>query len=146
MAADEAPENIFKRVVVAVDGSPQSSKTIKVALDLTRRYGSRVTIVHVREHDRYEGDDVDLGPAISPQALIDQAVERFRAEGLATEGVVRHVSPGGTPEQIVLVAEDQGAQLIVMGTRGMTEWKSLLLGGVANKVVTHAPCPVLLVR
>ena len=38
------------------------------------------------------------------------------------------------------------AKLAVMGTRGMTEWKSLLLGGVANKVIHHATCPVLLVR
>ena len=56
------------------------------------------------------------------------------------------MTPGQTPEQIVEVARDVGADLIVMGTRGMTEWKSLLLGGVANKVVQHAACPVLLVR
>ncbi|MFN2543937.1 MAG: universal stress protein [Actinomycetota bacterium] len=44
------------------------------------------------------------------------------------------------------IAKSSGASLIVMGTRGMTELKSLLLGGVANKVVHHATCPVLLVR
>ncbi|MGZ5289365.1 MAG: universal stress protein, partial [Actinomycetota bacterium] len=59
---------------------------------------------------------------------------------------VRRVSPGDTPEQIVGVAQEVHADLIVMGTRGMTEWKSLLLGGVANKVIHHATCPVLLVR
>jgi len=145
MANTEAP-SMFQRVLVAIDGSRQGSKTAAVALDLAKRYGSRVTVVHVREHGRYEGDDVDLGPATPAQELIDEAVERFRAEGIPAEGVLRRVSPGGTPEQIVLVAEDSHAQLIIMGTRGMTEWKSLLLGGVANKVVTHAPCPVLLVR
>ena len=56
------------------------------------------------------------------------------------------MSPGDTPEQIVGVAQEVHADLIVMGTRGMTEWKSLLLGGVANKVIHHATCPVLLVR
>ena len=60
--------------------------------------------------------------------------------------MIRRVAPGSTPEQIVEVAQETDASLIVMGTRGMTEWKSLLLGGVANKVVQHAPCPVLLVR
>ena len=44
------------------------------------------------------------------------------------------------------VAADMDADLIVMGTRGMTEWKSMLLGGVANKVIHHSHCPVLLVR
>lgn len=56
------------------------------------------------------------------------------------------MSPGDTAEQIVEVAEASNAGLIVVGTRGTTEWKSLLLGGVANKVVHHATCPVLLVR
>jgi nucleotide-binding universal stress UspA family protein len=56
------------------------------------------------------------------------------------------VSPGNTPEQIVEIANAVNADLIVMGTRGMTEWKSLVLGGVANKVLHHATCPVLLVR
>jgi nucleotide-binding universal stress UspA family protein len=46
----------------------------------------------------------------------------------------------------VEVASASEADLIVMGTRGMTELKSLVLGGVANKVVHHAHCPVLLVR
>jgi nucleotide-binding universal stress UspA family protein len=138
--------SMFGKVLVAVDGSRQSSKTAAVAIDLAKRYGASVTVVHVREHGRYEGDDVDLGPAMPAQQLIDEVVERFRAQGIPAEGVLRRVSPGGTPEQIVLVAEESQAQLIIMGTRGMTEWKSLLLGGVANKVVTHAPCPVLLVR
>ena len=44
------------------------------------------------------------------------------------------------------VAEAVTADLIVLGSRGMSEWKSLVLGGVANKVVQHATCPVLLIR
>ena len=73
-------------------------------------------------------------------------VDRFREASIEADGVIRRVAPGSTPEQIVEVAQETDASLIVMGTRGMTEWKSLLLGGVANKVVQHAPCPVLLVR
>jgi nucleotide-binding universal stress UspA family protein len=60
--------------------------------------------------------------------------------------VIRRVRSNETAQQIVEVAEQADADLIVMGTRGMTEWRSLLLGGVANKVVHHATCPVLLVR
>ena len=56
------------------------------------------------------------------------------------------MSPDNTPEQIVEVAVLAEADLIVMGSQGMSEWKSLVLGGVANKVVHHATCPVLLVR
>ena len=137
---------MFERIVVAIDGSREGGKTVPVAIDLASRYGSTVTVVHVREHTKYEGSDVDLGPEVSGEELVDGTVARFRDAGVGADGVIRRVNPGATPEQIVEVARDASADLIVMGTRGMTEWKSLLLGGVANKVVQHAPCPVLLVR
>jgi len=137
---------MFERILVAVDGSPQSEKTILVAVDLARRYGSAVTVVHVREYERYEGSDVDLGPPIPAEELVNGVLARFRDGGVDTQGEIRRVSSGNTPQQIVEVAAESHADLIIMGSRGMTEWKSLLLGGVANKVVHHATCPVLLVR
>jgi nucleotide-binding universal stress UspA family protein len=137
---------MFERIVLAVDGSPQSSKTIPVALDLAQKYGSSVVVVHVREHTRYEGSDVDLGPPITARDLVEQVVGMLEAGGVGARGEIRRVSPGETPEKIVEIAKESEADLIVIGTRGMTEWKSLLLGGVANKVVHHAHCPVLLVR
>ena len=137
---------MFQRILVAVDGSPQSGKTIPVAVDLAGRYGSTVTVVHVREYERYEGADVDLGPPITAEDLVAGVVDRFREAGVEARGEIRRVAVGRTPDQIVEVAKESEAELIVMGTRGMTEWKSLLLGGVANKVVHHATCPILLVR
>jgi nucleotide-binding universal stress UspA family protein len=137
---------VFERFVVAVDGSAQSRKTMDVAVDLAKRYASVVTVVHVREYERYEGSDVDLGPPVPAETLLKDAVAEFEAAGVQARAELRRVRPGETPEQIVEVATSTDADLIVMGTRGMTEWKSLLLGGVANKVVHHATCPVLLVR
>ena len=137
---------MFERILVAVDGSPRSEKTVEIAIDLARRYGSGVTVVHVREYERYEGDDVDMGPPVPADKLVQDVLDAFRGRGVDAHGEIRRVSSGDTPEQIVSVAKQARADLIVMGSRGMTEWKSLLLGGVANKVVHHATCPVLLVR
>jgi nucleotide-binding universal stress UspA family protein len=137
---------MFDRIVVAIDGSREGGKTVPVAVEMAERFGSRVTIVHVREHTKYEGSDVDLGPGVPADELVETALGRFREAGLEARGEIRRVNPGDTPEQIVKVAQEVDADLIVMGTRGMTEWKSMLLGGVANKVVHHAHCPVLLVR
>jgi nucleotide-binding universal stress UspA family protein len=137
---------MFDRIVVAIDGSAESSKTLPVAVEMAERFGSMVTVVHVREHAKYEGSDVDLGPEIAPEELVAHAVERFTAHGIDARPELRWVTPGETPEQIVHVASEAGADLIIMGTRGMTEWRSMLLGGVANKVVHQAHCPVLLVR
>jgi nucleotide-binding universal stress UspA family protein len=137
---------VFERILVAVDGSPRSEKTISIALDMAQRYASAVTVVHVREYERYEGSDVDMGPPTPAEQLVDEVLATFKAGGVQAYGEIRRVSSGSTPEQIVEVAEGSRADLIVMGSRGMTEWKSLLLGGVATKVVHQASCPVLLVR
>jgi nucleotide-binding universal stress UspA family protein len=137
---------MFERMVVAVDGSPRSEKTLAVAVDLAGRYAAEVTVVHVRESERYEATDIDMGPPIRAEDLVELALQRFRDAGVEAQGEIRRVGAGRTPEQIVDVASTTQADLIVMGTRGMTEWRSLLLGGVATKVVHHATCPVLLVR
>lgn len=137
---------MFEKILVAVDGSPHSSRTLPVAADLARRYGAAVTVIHVREHERYEGQDVDLGPPQDADSLVEEALARFREVGVGATGEIRRVTPGNTPREIVEVAKEMGAELIVIGTRGMSEWKSLVLGGVANKIVQNAPCPVLLVR
>jgi len=137
---------MFERILVAADGSAQGSKTVPAAIDLARRYGATVTVLHVREFEKYEGSEVDLGPPQEAQPLVDEVVARFREAGVEAEGEVRKVTPGRTPDEIVKAAEEADATLIVMGTRGMSELKSLVLGGVANKVVSHAHCPVLLVR
>jgi nucleotide-binding universal stress UspA family protein len=136
----------FERILVAIDGSPRGAQTIEIAVGLATRYGAKVTVVHVREYERYEGDDVDMGPNISAEDLVEQGVREFSEAGVEAVGVVRRVRSNETAQQIVDVAQEAQADLIVMGTRGMTEWRSLLLGGVANKVVHHATCPVLLVR
>ncbi len=137
---------MFERILVAIDGSKEGGKTVPVAMEMAQRFGSAVTVVHVREHTKYEGSDVDLGPETSAEALVEAVQIRFREVGIEAQGEIRRVSPGDTPQQIVDVAREAEADLIVLGTRGMTEWKSMLLGGVANKVVQHAHCPVLLVR
>lgn len=137
---------MFERIVLAVDGSPQSSKTIPVALDLAQKYGSSVLVVHVREHTRYEGSDVDMGPPIPAESLVDQVVTRLREADVDARGEIRRVSPGETPHQIVEAAASSSADLIVIGTRGLSGLKHLLLGSIAERVVQRAPCPVLTVK
>ena len=137
---------MFDRILVAIDGSVEGGKTVPAALEMAQRFGSAVTVVHVREHTKYEGSDVDLGPPTSRRSSWRPRSPDFRDAGIDAQAEIRRVSPGDTPQQIVDVAREVEADLIVLGTRGMTEWKSMLLGGVANKVVHHAHCPVLLVR
>ena len=79
-------QRLFERILVAVDGSPRSEKTITIALDMAQRYGSTVTVVHVREYERYEGSDVDMGPPIPAEQLVDGVLATFRSGGVDATG------------------------------------------------------------
>lgn len=137
---------MFERILVAADGSAEGSKTVPAAIDLAQKYGATVTVLHVREFEKYEGSEVDLGPPQEALPLVAEVVARFTDAGVEAHGEIRKVTPGQTSDEIVRVAKQADANLIVMGTRGMSELRSLVLGGVANKVVHQAHCPVLLVR
>jgi nucleotide-binding universal stress UspA family protein len=86
--------------------------------------------------------------ALSPRAdvlpLLDQA--RAAATTAGVGEVETHARQGDAADAILDVAEEQGADLIVIGNKGMTGAKRFLLGSVPNKVSHHAPCSVLIVR
>jgi nucleotide-binding universal stress UspA family protein len=69
--------------------------------------------------------------------------EKIEAAGVPAEA---SASSGFPPQAIVEMADDIGADLIVMGTRGLTGFKHLMLGSVAERTVRSAPCPVLTVK
>ena len=73
---------MFEHILVAVDGSHKGGKSLPIAVDLATKYGSAVTVVHVREHGRYEGSEVDLGPATEAEELVGAVIEQFRAAGV----------------------------------------------------------------
>ena len=137
---------MFQKILVPVDGSEHSGRTLPAAVDLAKRYGAEAIVLHVREHGRSWATDADFSPPEQAKAIVDEAVARFRGEGLTASGEVRDAPVGEAPRVIVDAAENNGVELIVMGNRGMTQWRSLLLGSVAHKILEHANCAVLLVR
>jgi len=137
---------VFERILLAVDGSEHSAKTVPVASDLAKRYGATVTVLHVREFQKRHGADIDIDPEADSESYVSGVVEQLEAAGVTARGETHRVGAGQVPKEIVDMASGVDAGLIVMGTRGRTEWQSLLVGGVAHKVLAHASCPVLMVR
>jgi nucleotide-binding universal stress UspA family protein len=137
---------MFEKILLAVDGSVHSYRAIPVAGDLARRYAGEVVVVHVREHEITWAQDIELETPDEAQKLIDGVVRELKDSGASARGEVFRVALGQTPRVILDVAKEEGADLIVMGTRGLSDWGRLLMGSVAHKVMHLAECPVLIVR
>ena len=137
------------RVLVAHDGSPGAAVATSLTASLAWPDEAAIRVVGVAEGDLDPLASVDPGePAAGADrddlaAVLAEAVDRIRRPQLSVDAVVRRGQPATT---IVLEAEAFGADLIVIGSRGLGPVRSLLAGSIAASVVDAAPCPVLVAR
>lgn len=145
---------MFRSIVVGTDGSDTAGQAVRQAVDLAKSVGATVELVsayepvsgqRLREERRQAPEDLQW--AVNPREDVDATLES--AARVAREaGVEVNIYPrqGDPADAILDVAEESGADLIVVGNKGMTGAKRFLLGSVPNKVSHHAPCSVLIIR
>jgi nucleotide-binding universal stress UspA family protein len=148
----------FRKIVVPVDGSEQSMRAADTAITIAAKYGASLVAIHVANIDQYL-QSFGLYRVSYPDS-VKKKIEEARAEsenwfakikknaeshGISMESKMIDSSLS-TVAAIIEFAENAHADLIVIGTRGRTGFSKLLLGSVANGVVTYATCPVLVVR
>jgi len=141
----------IRRILVPVDFSEHAEYVIEWATHLAREHASHLILLHVYhlpvEFQQLEGAYLppDFWANVKKEA--DQTLGRYVAElrgkSLDVEAVVREGYPATV---IVDEAASQRADLIVIGTHGLSGLKHLLLGSIAERVVQKAPCPVLAVK
>lgn len=134
-----------QHILVPMDFSPDAERALDSAIGLAQQFQARMTLLHVIYLP--EAADVNLGAYLKKvQSEMEQemAACQKRAEdaGVAVDAVVVHGVPS---PKIVETAEDQRADLIVMGTHGRTGLQHLLIGSVAERVIRLAPCPVMVI-
>ncbi|HEY1778529.1 MAG TPA: universal stress protein [Solirubrobacteraceae bacterium] len=144
---------MFRSIVVGTDGSETASEAVRQAAQLAAALGARVHLVCVYEpvpSSQAAGDgDVHaesgwmLRPREAVDATLDDAAAVFAAAGVEVE---RYAQRGDPADAILDVAEERGADLIIVGNRGQTGAKRFLLGSVPNRISHHAPCAVLIIR
>ncbi|MEP0807537.1 MAG: universal stress protein [Chloroflexota bacterium] len=139
---------MFERILLAVDGSEHAVRAAKVAADLARcmKAELRVLVVYA-PIPPYLGEP-NLQQAINArldeaQAILQRAVETV---GEIPGEIHTELIEGDAAETIIEVAKTRNSDLIVMGSRGLGRLAGLLLGSTSQKVLSHAPCPVLIVR
>jgi len=145
---------VFGSMVVGTDGSDTAGEAVRQATELARRLGAKIHLVSAYEpvpdgRSREESDQVpdDLQWMVNPREDVSDtlasAAESLEALGLEVE---THAREGDPADAILDVAEEQRADLIVVGNKGMTGAKRFLLGSVPNKISHHAPCSVMIIR
>lgn len=140
---------MFERILVAVDGSEHALHAVRKAADLARTMNSkeiRLIIVH-NPIPPYLGEP-DMQVIITARK---GEAEKILKDALAEVGQVpceihSGIFEGEPAEAIIEVAKNRNSDLIVMGSRGLGRLAGLVLGSTSQKVVSHAPCPVLIVR
>jgi len=139
---------MFSSLVVGTDGSGTASAAVRSATELAKMLSARLHVVTVyRPRAVRTGGVPDeyaqgIGPGDEADALLDDMCARARAAGVDVEG---HAETGDPAEAIVRVAEQEGADLIVVGNKGMSGVRRVL-GSVPNSVAHQAPCSVLIVQ
>ncbi len=138
------------KILLATDGSEEATLATQTATDLGERTGSELHVVHVGEippthyPDRhgyralYEEDEREA------RQLLEAQVEKMKAAGATVAQA--HLRMGRADEEVVVLAEELGVDLIAMGGRGLGGVRRALIGSVSDSVVRHAHCPVLVAR
>jgi len=141
----------LRKILVPTDFSVHSAKAIEAAVSLAKAYGGKVHLLHAYHLPMLVGmpDEVVIPPDFwttvrdTAARKLEKAAQKVKAEGVEVESHLVEFVPS---DAIVQAAKDLGVDLIVMGTRGLTGLKHVLLGSVAERTLRLAPCPVLTVK
>ncbi|ABO07772.1 universal stress protein [Pyrobaculum calidifontis] len=136
----------MERIVVGYDGSVYSKKALEKVKVLAEKFGSKVYVVHVIDTAVLSLSDVFASPSIlaslreKADYLVKEAVQLLggNAEGKVLEGDPAH--------EIVKFAKEVNASLIVLGSRGLSTIRRVLMGSVSSRVVQESPIDVLIVK
>jgi len=144
---------MFSRILVAVDGSPYAERALKYAVDLAKKYGSKLIIVHVILRRFYAVTPSEAGVLATTTFVKEMQAEGKaiveRAEAIAKAEDVSYESKlvSGVPaDEIIKISRSEKADLIIIGSRGLSEVRAFLLGSVSDKVSHHCKIPILIVK
>ncbi len=145
---------MFERIVVGTDGSDTATEAVRQATELARATGAKLDIVSAYQpvsatRIRGESGEIpgDVAYAVGPKEDVNVVLEGAAGPGTdAGVEVSTHPREGDPADAILDLAEEVGADLIVVGNKGMTGARRFLLGSVPNKISHHAPCSVYIAR
>lgn len=140
---------IFRKILIATDGSKRTQNAVEMGLKVAGERGSKVYAVYVVDTVTFTSIPMDVTWENMYQLLREEgedAVRAVRDAAPAGVEVETRVIEGNPAVEITRLAQDNGVDLIVMGTLGKSGIDRLLLGSTAEKVIRIAGCPVLVIK
>jgi nucleotide-binding universal stress UspA family protein len=142
---------VLETIAVGTDGSDTASKAVEFAIDLAEKYGSKLVVAssyqpvtegRIRREQRDAPEDIQwsINPAEDVEATLREVEGKAQARGLSTVSEAREGDPA---EVLCGIAENHGADLLIVGNKGM---QRRILGSVPNSVSHNAPCSVTIVK
>lgn len=135
----------MKTILVGYDGSDPAKLALQMAVDLAKKYESKVMLITVGGLvlSPIEGMVLPTANEDAYQQILEEGIQTLRQLGVEAQADFRW---GDVADQIVGKAEEGKVDLIIVGHRGLSGIQRWITGSVAKKVVDHAPCSVLVVR
>jgi len=155
---------LLKKILVPLDGSEHSLRALEIAIQIAKRFDGKITLINVYS--------VNVQPIFMPEpttlttpgvpiltpadfskvveaarkiagSILTDGEKRVEAEGVKVEKLLKE---GHTVEEILKTARERKFDLIVIGARGVSKIREMLLGSVSDGVIRNAPCPVLVTK
>ncbi len=137
---------MFKHILVAIDGSEYSRSAVPTAIEVAKKFKSDIYVLHVLKHGYGRAVYFPLTSVAEADALLAEAIETVKGAGVGVKGEVVHGYAKKVPEVIADTAHQLGCDLIVMGSRGLSDAAGVFLGSVAHGVIHLAQVTVMVDR
>ena len=138
---------MFEKVLVAIDGSPQAEHALSAAQQLASVSGGEVRVVHVREVAFVgRAGAIPTEERAEAEKLVDSAVAELTKAGLKVTGALRGGRTGHVAAELLEEANEWGASVMVLASRGLSDLAGLVIGSTTHKVLHLGQLPVLVVR
>lgn len=138
----------YKKLLVPLDGSPSATLACNHAVGLAKAGGMSIVLLHCYGElpaaiSGAARDEIIALSEAEGNTILFPGVQLCKDNGISCKTIVHSGNPGRT---IVCVAQSEGCDLIVMGSRGLSDFSGMVMGSVSHRVLRHATMPVLIVR
>jgi nucleotide-binding universal stress UspA family protein len=138
---------MFERILIALDESAPADNLLCATMAVAHPRRASLSVVSVRQASNamlVGGEATEIQP--SPGEAVELAATRLCQAGYRAHAVVRLTAGGGVADEVIRAIDETRPDLVVMGSRGLSDLRALVVGSVSHRVLSHTACPVLIVR